>query len=132
LVVNPPVQYRFVGIMLAVLFVLTVGCLGSVYLALWTTMRTYDVGQDPFAVAQLSSVGLMVTVQVLLLAPIVVWVGLTLTHRLVGPLVRIQAALQQMAQGRYDIHLTLRKGDSLTELAELVNGLAATLRSRRP
>ena len=130
-VVNPPLQYRFIGIMLLVLLILTVGALASVYLALWMTLRTFEVANQPLAVAQLTTVGLMVTLELLLLAPIVVWIGIRLTHKVAGPLVRITAALQQLARGDFNVHLTLRRGDSLVELADAINALAATMRSHR-
>ena len=129
--VNPPLQYQFVGVMLLVLLLLTVGALGSVYLALWLTLHTFDFGRDPIAVAQLSTVGLMVTLELLLLAPVVVWIGIRLTHRVAGPLIRINAAVQQMARGDFQIQLKLREGDSLVDLADAINLLASSLRSRR-
>ena len=130
-VVNPSFQYRFIGIMLLVLLLLTVGALASVYLALWITLRTFGLDRQPLAVAQMATVALMVTLELLLLAPAVVWIGVRLTHKVAGPLVRINAALQQMAHGDLNIHLTLRKGDSLVELADAINALAANLR-RQP
>ena len=129
-VVNPSFQYRFIGIMLLVLLLMTVGALASVYFALWTTLRTFELAREPLAVAQLTTVGLMVTLELLLLAPVVVWIGVRLTHKVAGPLVRITAALQQMARGDFHISLKLRKGDSLVELAEAINSLSETLRSR--
>lgn len=131
LVVNPTFQYRFVGVMLLVLLLMTVGTLASVYLALWMTMRTFDVANEPLAMAELTTVGLMVTMELLLLAPVIVWVGIRLTHKVAGPLVRINAAVQQLAREDYNVHLTLRKGDSLVELADGINQLADVLRARR-
>lgn len=129
--VNPPLQYHFIGILLVSLLLMTVGALGSVYFALWFTMSTYGLADDPAVLAQLTTVGLVVTFELLIFAPLVVWLGLRMTHRVAGPLVRITASLQQMAAGNYQQHLTLRKGDSLQDLAELINQLAATLRSHR-
>ena len=131
LIVNPAFQYRFVGVMLMVLLLLTAGALASVYLALWMTLRTFDVASEPMAVAQMSTVGLLVTMQLLVLAPVVIWIGVRLTHKVAGPLVRINAALQQMARGDFDIRLKLRKGDALLEVADAVNALADALRSRK-
>ena len=127
-IVNPTFQYRFIGILLLLLLSLTAGALVSVYVALWVTLRTFDLVNQPLAVAQLSTVGLLVTVELLIFAPVLVWIGVRLTHKVAGPLVRINAAVQQMAQGDFNIHLTLRKGDSLVELAEAINTLAASLR----
>lgn len=129
--VNPPLQYQFVGMMLLVLLLLTIGSLGSVYVALWITMHTFQLAQDPVAVAQMSTVGLLVTLELLVLAPVVVWVGIRMTHRVAGPLVRINAGLQQLARGDFNVHLKLRDGDALGEVADAVNLLASSLRSRR-
>ena len=131
LLVNPPLQYQFIGVMLSVLLILTLGALGSVYFALWLTLKTFGLSNDALAVAQLTTVGLVVTFEMLIIAPLVIWVGLRLTHRVAGPLVRINAVLRQMAEGNFNQRVTLRKGDSLAELADVVNTLAQSLRSRR-
>ncbi len=129
--VNPTMQYRFVGVMLLVLLLMAAGALGSVYLSLWITLQTYGLTHNALAVAQLSTVGLIATIELLLIAPLVIWVGIRLTHKVAGPLVRIEAALAAMAQGNFDVHLTLRKGDSLVEIANSINTLASSLRARR-
>lgn len=128
--VDPPFQYRFIGVMLTLLLLLGAGALGSVYLALWVTLRTFGASHEPLAVAQMTMVGLLVTFELLLIAPLVILVGLRLTHRVVGPLVRISRAVRQMAEGDFAVHLKLRRGDALVELADAVNALAASLRSR--
>ena len=128
--VNPPFQYHFIGIMLLVLLAMTVGAMGSVYLALWMTLKTFGLSEDPVTIALLTTVGLVVTLELLLIAPIVVWIGVRLTHKVAGPLIRINAALQQMVRGDFAVSLKLRKGDSLVELAEAINTLAASCRSR--
>lgn len=129
-VVNPSYQYRLVGILLFVLFLMTAGALLSVYVALWLTLHAFGLTHDALAVSLLSTAGLVTTFELLLVAPVIVWVGLRLTHRVAGPLIRINAALQQMAHGDFNVDLKLRKGDSLVEIAEAVNALAASLRAR--
>lgn len=129
--VNPPLQYQFIGVMLFVLLILTIGALGSVYLALWLTLRTFDMMNDPVAISQLTTVGLVVTIELLVIAPVVVWIGLRLTHRVAGPLIRITKALQELSAGDYSVRVKLRQGDSLTEVADAINALAEALQSRR-
>ena len=87
--------------------------------------------RDPLAVAQATAIGLMVTLELLIIAPVVVLVGVRLTHKVAGPLVRINAALQQLTRGDYNVQITLRRGDSLVELADTINALAGSLRARR-
>lgn len=129
--VNPPLQYQFIGILLFAMLALTVGALASVYFALWATLKTFGLSDNPVAVAQLTTVGLLVTLELLVLSPFAIWLGLRMTHRIAGPLVRILAVLQQMALGNYEQRITLRKGDYLIELAQAVNMLADNLRAQR-
>ena len=129
--VNPPLQYQFIGILLLVLLILTVGALASVYFALWLTLKTFGMSDNTLAIAQMTTVGLLVTLELLILAPFVIWLGLRMTHRIAGPLVRILAALQQMSLGNFNQHITLRKNDSLTELADAINKLGETLHARK-
>ena len=131
-IVNPPFQYRFVGAMLGFVFVLMLAILAGIYFALWGTLYTFELLHDPVTVSLFTMAGLAVALELLLLAPFVIWIGILMTHKVAGPLVRIYGALSQMAEGDFDVHLTLRKGDALIELADGINRLAAALRRKSP
>lgn len=53
--------------------------------------------------------------------------GLFFSNTIVGPLPRLRASLQQLAEGDYSPRLRFRPGDALEDLAQDVNHLAATL-----
>ncbi len=129
--VNRPLQFRFVGALLLFLCVLTVATLGAIYFALWGTLYTFELLDDPVMISLFTNAGLVLATELLVLAPAIVWMGILLTHKIAGPLVRIHAALVQMTQGNFDVRIKLRKGDSLLDLADDVNRLAASLRTRR-
>ena len=131
LLVNRPLQYRFIGAMLVILVALSAIALATVYLTLWVTLRTFGAEHDAMAVSLFTTVWWSVIFELLLVAPFVVFMGVLLTHKIAGPLVRIQSALTRMTNGHYDVHLQLRKADALVELAESINLLAASLRTRR-
>ena len=131
LIVNRPLQYRFIGAMLLILLALSGIALATVSLTLWVTLQTFGQAHDPVAVALLTTVGWSLALELLVVAPFVIWMGVVLTHKVAGPLVRIQAALVRMTNGNYDVNLRLRKADALVELAEGLNRLAASLRARR-
>ena len=130
LIVNRPLQYRFIGAMLVILLVLSGIGLASVYVTLWTTLQAFGLEHDAVTVALFTTVGWSLALEFLIVAPFVIWMGVLLTHKVAGPLVRIQAALTRMTNGNYDVHLQLRKLDALKELAEGINRLAASLRAR--
>jgi len=123
-------QFRFVRVLLLVLCFLTLAAMGGVYLALQVTLRTFELVRDPVSVSLFSTVGLFVALELLLISPLVAWIGILLTHKVAGPLVRIHAAVAQMTEGNFDVRLKLRKGDALEDLAEAMNRLAASLRGR--
>ncbi len=130
-IVNPALQYRFIAVIVLMLLTMTAGALLSITIVIWTTLKTFRLLDDPLAVAQLSTAGIVTMIEVLVLAPVVIWIGVRLTHQVAGPLARITAALEQIAQGHHDVHLTLRKGDSLHDVADRINRLAASLRRGR-
>lgn len=69
-----------------------------------------------------------VVVCAIALFPLLMWDGIRFSHRIAGPLVRVQNALQQLTQGRRTSEIQLRKDDLMEQLAECVNEL---LRSKK-
>ena len=56
---------------------------------------------------------------------------LLITHRLVGPLYKIQQRIRDLIQGRYDLPgIRLRKGDEGQALSETINDLQSDLNRR--
>ena len=133
-VVNRPFQIRFIRAFLLIILGVSLLILGGVYVALWWTLSTFELEHDPITVQLFKNIGLFVSLELLVAAPLLIWMltwmGIFFTHKIVGPLVRIMASLQQMARGDFDVHLRLRKADALVELAEAINLLAAFLRGR--
>ena len=129
--VDRPFQLKFVSITLLFLSLLTVATLAGIYWAMWATLYTFQVLDDPVTISLFTTAGVVVALELLLLAPFLIWVVILLTHKVAGPLIRINAAIAQMAEGNYNVHLALRKGDAMTELANSINRLAARLHSQK-
>ena len=133
-IINAPLQLRLVGTLVLSVCSLAGAILLALYLSLWVVLRTYDLQHDEITVLLFRNVGLLATVVILccLLVSIwaLFWVSIVYTHRIAGPLVRIMSGVEQMTHGNFNIHLSLRKGDGLQDLAEDINRLAAYLRSR--
>ena len=52
----------------------------------------------------------------------VIW-GAMLTHRLIGPLERLENDLRKISKGDYSIRLNIRKDDDLKPIADVVNDI---------
>ncbi len=131
ILVNPSLQRRFAHVMLLALAVLTMGALACTYLALWIAVTVYGLRDDPVTTMLFSTVGLMITFELVLIAPCVAWFAILQTHKIAGPLVRIMTALERMTQGDFTVHVKLREGDAINEVADAVNRLAESLRARK-
>ena len=67
-----------------------------------------------------------------LLLTLLAWISFRLTHRIAGPAYKFQQVIQSITAGNYDIpQIRLRKEDELLELAESLNSMLDSLRSRR-
>ena len=134
LIINAPLQLRLAGILVLSVCTLAGVILGAIYVSLGVILYTFELQRDQIMVLLFRNVGLLVTIAVLCCALVSIWVlfwvAIVYTHRIAGPLVRVMAAVEQMAHGNFDVHLSLRKGDGLQDLAEDINRLAAYLRSR--
>ena len=65
-----------------------------------------------------------------LLLPVAAWDAVKLSHRVVGPLVRVRHALRDLADGQPVRHLRFREGDYLGELRDDFNAMLDSLQRR--
>ena len=67
-------------------------------------------------------------VTILLLVPLTMIVGITSSHRVVGPLYRIRQYLTQLKAGEKPAPCKVRENDELQDFCELVNAVTEPLR----
>lgn len=67
------------------------------------------------------------SVSILLLVPVVVAVGIVLTHRIAGPIYRFRQYLGSVARGEQSQPCRIRKGDHLQDLCDVINEATAPL-----
>ncbi len=58
-----------------------------------------------------------------------VW-GIVLTHRLIGPLNRLENDLREISEGNYSVRLKLRKDDDLRPIADTINKIIDKLEKK--
>ena len=67
------------------------------------------------------------------LPPIVIFLflwGTILTHRLIGPLNRLENDLREISEGNYSVRLKLRKDDDLRPIADTINKIIDKLEKK--
>jgi nitrogen fixation/metabolism regulation signal transduction histidine kinase len=76
------------------------------------------------------TVATVLCISLAVLLPVTTWIGVLVTHRIAGPVHRIEGFLRAVARGERPRDCSLRKGDELNELCSAVNDATAPLRCR--
>ena len=125
-------QLRFVTrLFMVVLAVAVTSSLIASFL-LWRQLYQPEMGSTSALVTGLVAVAATLLVELLLAIPLVFLLGIRQSHRVVGPMKRIQKALEAIGRGDFSQRITLRQGDVLWDLAEAINTMAAELEKRSP
>lgn len=124
-------QLRFVTrIFAAVLAVAVVSSLVATGL-LWGTMYQPDEnGMQVHLTVALIAIAVTLLIELLLSIPIVFYLGIRQSHRIVGPMNRIKKILENYSNGDFSQRVVLREGDALEDLAKALNAMADRLQQR--
>ena len=125
-------QLRFVTrVFMAVLAVAVVSSLVSTTL-LWLNMYRADLESQTPLIASLIAVATTLLIELLLAIPIVFFLGIRQSHRIVGPMNRLKRTLEAIGTGDFSQRITLRQGDALEDLAKSINQMVESLAQRFP
>lgn len=128
--ISTKLQLRYVGIILILMFVTALICSYFVYYTVMVMMgeKLANVYPQGRLMAIINTVNFRMFVTFLLIAPIVAAIGIFLSHKIAGPIYRIEGFLGSMSAGNLAQRITLRKGDELISIADKINVLADSLR----
>jgi len=82
-----------------------------------------QIYSQPYIQEILHILHINIAVKIALLIPVVIVIGIFLSHRVAGPLYRIGKSLDDMAQGDYSFIVRLRKRDEFKNLAAKLNNV---------
>ena len=123
-------QLRFVTrLFMVVLAVASASTLLSAYL-LWKNMYVPGEGIHTSFIVALIAVCTTLLVELLLAIPLIFYVGIRQTHRVVGPIKRMERMLDAIGNGDFSQRIHLREGDVLQDVAEAINRMAERLQKR--
>ncbi len=132
LLVDPAYQYRFVvKVFLAVFMVAAVSSLLATGL-IWKNLYRPELEVQTTLISSLIAVATIFFIELLLAIPIVYILGIRQSHRIVGPMKRMQQTLLAIGAGNFSQRIVLREGDALEDLAKAINEMAEQLQRRYP
>jgi nitrogen fixation/metabolism regulation signal transduction histidine kinase len=119
--IRPRLQLRLIGGFLGVSLLALV----LQYLLFQRTLTEAALALPHDGAALMSKVngwlGAVLGISLLLVLPATFAVGLVLTHRIAGPVYRLEMFLREVLERRTSAECKLRKGDELQDLCTLVN-----------
>lgn len=124
-------QLKYIALILLFMLLTMAVCVITVYFSGTAIFaeKLASVYPQSRIVPLINKVNFRVLVNMLLVIPVVGVVGVFLSHKLAGPLIRVERFLSEIAAGRLTARIALRKGDELVSLADRVNDLADSLRT---
>ena len=124
-------QIRFVTrVFAAVLAVAVISSLIATGL-LWSTMyQPAETGMQVHLTVALIAIAVTLLIELLLAIPVVFFLGIRQSHRIVGPMNRIKKMLESYGNGDFSQRMVLREGDALEDLAKALNAMADRLQQR--
>lgn len=124
-------QLRYVGIILLLMSVTAIVCSYVIYYTVMVLMgeKLSNVYPQGRLIAIINTVNMRIVLSLLIITPIVTAIGIYLSHKIAGPIYRIEKFLGDMAAGNLASRIVLRKGDELMSVAEKINTLNESLKA---
>jgi len=124
-------QLKYVGLILLLMFMTAALCSYVVY---YTSMlllgeKLANVYPQGRLVSIVRIVNFRILLSVLLVTPLVAMIGIFLSHRIAGPIYRMEKFLNDFAGGNLSSRLILRNGDELITLANGINKVIDSMKS---
>ena len=116
-------QLKYVGMILLLVSLTAVMCSYVIYYTMMLTMgdKLANVYPQGRLISIVNMVNFRILMSILLVAPLVVIIGIYASHKIAGPIYRIEKFLGSMANGDISLPLTLRRNDELMSLASGIN-----------
>jgi methyl-accepting chemotaxis protein len=125
-------QLKYAGIILIFMFTAAWLAGSTVYYTGWLLMgeKLANVYPQGRLIAIMRTIDLTLTLRLLLLTPLVVLLSIFLSHKVAGPLYRVERFIKSVAKGDLSTKLRLRRGDELQDLADAINDMTDDLKNR--
>lgn len=130
-------QLKYVGLILVMVFITAIICSYVIYYTMMLTMgdKLANVYPQGRLLSIVNMVNLRILLSMCLIVPLVVIIGIYASHKIAGPIYRIERFLGAMSEGDYSVPLILRRNDELISLATGINkvmdSMKATVKKER-
>jgi len=124
-------QLKYVGMILLLVSLTAVMCSYVIYYTMMLTMgdKLANVYPQGRLISIVNMVNFRILLSMLLMAPLVAMIGIYASHKIAGPIYRIEKFLGSMAEGDLSMPITLRRNDELMSLANGINRVVDSVKA---
>ncbi len=124
-------QLKYVGLILLLVFSTAIMCSYVIYYTMMLTMgdKLANIYPQGRLIAIVNAVNVRILLSMLLVAPLIVIIGIYASHKIAGPIGRIEGFLDGMAMGELSMPLNIRRNDELISLANGINRVLDSMRT---
>lgn len=101
---------------------------GGMYALYWSIANKVIIGENPAMWSTYREANVVAGCILALWLVLVTIVSLITSHKIFGPLGKIQNYIKRVGEGNFEERITLRKGDDLIPLAEALNEMVENLK----
>lgn len=130
-IVKKGMQFRYIGIVFGLVILASIITGYTVFATGWTLLgeklaSVYPQGRLMFVI---KATNVALIRNLLFISPALFILPLLFSHRIAGPVYRIEKSILDITKGDLALKIKLRKGDELTDLAEIINSMTENIRT---
>ena len=129
--VKKGLQFRYLGLIFIAIILPTLLVVGCLYYLIFSLMAEQlgipeSIAYNLFPVFKKVNLILLLGIPIISVA-LLFW-GLLISHRIAGPIYRLERELDRIAQGDFSLRLKIRRKDELGSIAEGINKVLDRIR----
>ena len=131
-IVNKKYQFRYLFIIISTMLISVASVYFTTFYVIWNKVidEFFFVPEASKKLAEIFvQTSQLLVIPIILLAVIFTAIGIILSHKVAGPIFRVERVAQELSKGNLDIKVKFRKGDELHELADSLNEMITGIRS---
>jgi prepilin-type N-terminal cleavage/methylation domain-containing protein len=125
-------QYKIVARVLSLVLLGIVLVGGAIYVTVWRNITSSEFASGRMSIIQVfNNVHLILFIAIPVAVAIVIWLSIYTSHKIAGPLVRLDHGMRHICEGNLPKHpMKFRKGDEHHHLANRFNAMVEKIRSQ--
>ncbi len=128
-IIKRGLQFRYIGIVFLLALITSIVTGYTVFATGWGLLgeRLANVYPQGRLADVFKATNIALARNLLFVSPFIFILGLLFSHKIAGPVYRIEKTLVEISKGNLPLKIKLRRGDELSDLAEVINVLTDNL-----